>query len=130
MERTTRAREGFTLIEVIGALVIFATGILIAAGLSSGLSSLLRESTLRTEATAIGIHALDSLAALPFSELPEGEVNGGSVTANTRTYSRHWTVSSSSVRARRVEVTIRYSGTGNDIFTGSTWVVKPWPSTP
>jgi len=59
-------KRGFTLIEVMVAMVIFAVGILALAGMQSNYISGNARARLQTEATALGAHVIEQLRSLPF----------------------------------------------------------------
>lgn len=66
------ARGGFTLIEVIGALVIFSVGVLMVLNLTGALS---RQMEVAAKTSVLVVRAqerLDSLEALPFESLTLG----------------------------------------------------------
>jgi prepilin-type N-terminal cleavage/methylation domain-containing protein len=67
-----RAASGFTLIEVIGALVIFSVGVLMVIQVSGALGTQMRYAGTRS---ALVVHAnerLDSLEAEPFASVSTG----------------------------------------------------------
>lgn len=59
-------RNGFALIEVLMAMVIFTVGILALTGLQITTISGNAEARMQTEATAIGARVLERLRSLPF----------------------------------------------------------------
>jgi type IV pilus modification protein PilV len=59
-------KRGFTLIEVMVAMVIFAVGILALAGMQSNYISGNARARLQTEATALGAHVIEQLRSMPF----------------------------------------------------------------
>jgi prepilin-type N-terminal cleavage/methylation domain-containing protein len=121
----SRARHGFTLIEVIAALVIFSTGVILAASLSRALTTQLSHSTLRSEVAALGRQTLDSLAMVPYEELVPGS-GSDSPELSSRTFTREWTVIQDGPRARRIEVEIVPPLAGGPSFAGTTYAVEPW----
>ncbi len=60
---------GFTLLEVMGALVIFVMGVLMVLRLSSALTTQLDHSGITSELVVIAHEQIDSLAATPFDSL-------------------------------------------------------------
>lgn len=64
--------SGFTLIEVIGALVIFSVGILMVIQVSGALGTQLRYSGARSELAVFANERLDSLESLPLAALSSG----------------------------------------------------------
>jgi prepilin-type N-terminal cleavage/methylation domain-containing protein len=67
-----RSAGGFTLIEVIGALVIFSVGVLMVFQVSGALGTQMRYAGARSELAVMAGERLDSLAALPISSLTPG----------------------------------------------------------
>jgi Tfp pilus assembly protein PilV len=63
---------GFTLIEVIGALVIFSMGVLMVIQVSSALGTQLRYSGSSSELAVLANEKLDSLESLPLTSLSAG----------------------------------------------------------
>jgi prepilin-type N-terminal cleavage/methylation domain-containing protein len=59
-------KRGFTLIEVVVAMAIFAVGILALAGLQTNYISGNAQARLKTEATALGGHVIEQLRSMPF----------------------------------------------------------------
>ena len=60
---------GFTLIEVVGALLIFVMGVLMVLNLSSALTIQLDYSGITSEIVVVAHEQIDSLAATPFDSL-------------------------------------------------------------
>ena len=60
---------GFTLIEVMGALLIFVMGVLMVLRLSAALTTQLEFSGIASELVVIAHEQIDSLAATPFDSL-------------------------------------------------------------
>ena len=117
--------DGFTLIEVIGALVVFSMGVLMVVGLSGTLSVQLERAALRSELAVHGQERLDSLELLDYTGLAIGTTTS---TTSTRGETYDWsiTVSDSTVLMRHVAVTgIPQSGSGPS-FVGSTFVDRSW----
>lgn len=68
----SRSRAGFTLIEVIAALVIFAVGILMIMRVSGALGTQMRYAGARSEIVALADERLDSIESTPFDSLIAG----------------------------------------------------------
>lgn len=66
--------KGFTLIEVVASLVIFAVGVLVATELTTRLSQLVRDAGIRSQAIVLAQARLDSLKTVPFATLDQGLV--------------------------------------------------------
>ena len=63
---------GFTLIEVIGALVIFSVGVLMVLQVSGALGIQMRYAGARSALAVLAAERLDSLGALPLASLTPG----------------------------------------------------------
>jgi prepilin-type N-terminal cleavage/methylation domain-containing protein len=70
--QTARSAGGFTLIEVIGALVIFSVGVLMVIQVSGALGTQLRYAGARSELAVMAGARLDSLEALPLASITPG----------------------------------------------------------
>ncbi len=87
-------RGGFTLIEVVGALLIFVMGVLIVMRLSAASSTQLQYSGVASELVVIAHEQIDSLAATPFDSLEaKTEKNDFKVGAGEIEYTKTVTVS-------------------------------------
>lgn len=64
--------SGFTLIEVMGALVVLAAGVLIVLQITGSLAAQMENSATRSHVVRVGQERLDSLEALPFASLVTG----------------------------------------------------------
>ena len=130
---TTRRRRclrapagGFTLIEVIGALVIFSVGVLMVMSLTGTLSLRMEAAAIRSELAVRGQERLDSLEILDYNALtaPSPPVTFTEIRGSTF----YWlvTVTDSTALARHVKVQLLpLSGSGPS-FTGSTFVTRSW----
>ncbi len=123
--RLRASAGGFTLIEVIGALVIFSAGVLIVMNLTGTLSLRMERAAIRSELTVRGQERLDSLEILDYSALTVGttfaitEVRGSTF---------YWlvTVSDSTALARHAKVWLLPASGSGPSFTGSTFVTRSW----
>ena len=69
---STRRCGGFTLIEVMGALLIFSMGVLMVLQLSAALGIQIRYAAVQSEIVVLANERLDSLEATPFDSLSIG----------------------------------------------------------
>lgn len=69
---SARTASGFTLIEVIGALVIFSVGVLMVIQVSGALGTQMRYAGARSELVVHAGQLLDSIAAEPFASVTVG----------------------------------------------------------
>ena len=120
-----RSADGFTLIEVIGALVIFSMGVLAVVLLTNTLSVQMERAALRSELAVVGQERLDSLELVDYTNLTVGTTTS-SASIRGETYTWSVTVSDSTAVIRHVVVTgIPYSGSGPS-FSGSAFVDRSW----
>ncbi len=117
--------DGFTLIEVIGALVIFSMGVLTVILLGGTLSVRMELAALRSELAVAGQERLDSLELVDYPNLTVG-TSTSSASIRGETYTWSVTVSDSTAILRHVAVSaIPWSGSGPS-FSGSTFVDRSW----
>jgi prepilin-type N-terminal cleavage/methylation domain-containing protein len=113
--RNRSARAGFTLIEVMAAMLIFSTGVLMLLSVTSGLSSSLEHSAISSLITAEGQERMDSLMAVGYPVLSGTSTD--TLTYRGIRYRRNSTVSQYSPLVKKVDVSIApLSG-----FTGPSW---------
>jgi Tfp pilus assembly protein PilV len=85
-----RPRAGFSIVEVIAAILVLAIGVLSLAGLGISASRMTRAGGRQTVAAAVAQSRFDSLASLPCETLAvSGPVRG---TAITRGIQERWVV--------------------------------------
>ncbi len=103
---------GFTLIEVVGALVIFSAGILMVMQAGSALTGQIRNAGARSEIVALASATLDSLESMPLDSLGAG-TTVDTTTVQGWSYERTIVVTSMTAVLARIDVTISSaSGTG------------------
>ena len=95
--------DGFTLIEVVGALVIFSVGVLMVMRAGSTLTTQMRYSGARSELVVLANAQLDSIEATPFDSLTSGSATD-TLTVQGWTYERSITVTLLTPVLGRVEV--------------------------
>lgn len=107
------SRGGFTLIEVIGALVIFSLGVLMVIQLSGALSAQMEYAAKSSELVARGQERVDSLEAVAFESLAVGTSQQG-ITVRGSSYTLTATVSTMTGVLKRIDVTLApvTAGTG------------------
>jgi prepilin-type N-terminal cleavage/methylation domain-containing protein len=101
----TAGRRGFTLIEVVGALVIFSVGVLMVMGAGSALTTQMRYSGARSEIAVLANAQIDSVEATPFDSLTSGTTQD-TVTVQGWTYERSLVVTLLTPVLGRVEVSL------------------------
>jgi Tfp pilus assembly protein PilV len=117
--------DGFTLIEVIGALVIFSMGVLMVVGLAGTLSVQMERAALRSELAVVGQERLDSLELVDYATLTVGTTNSAS-SIRGQTYTWSVTVSDSTAVIRHVLVSGTPSSGVGPFFSGAAFVDRPW----
>jgi Tfp pilus assembly protein PilV len=124
--RPRREGGGFTLIEVIGALLIFSIGVIMLLQLTSSLSERLEYAALNSVITAEGQERMDSLSALSYSSFTVG-VEVDTMTFRGVRYRRTQEVTQFRPLVREVELTIEPLGTAEGpSYTTSTLVSEAW----
>ena len=119
------AADGFTLIEVIGALVIFTMGVLAVVLVTDTLSVQMERAALRSELALVGQERLDSLELVDYVDLTVGTTTS-SASIRGETYTWKVIVNDSTALIRHVAVTgIPSSGSGPS-FSGSAFVDRSW----
>ena len=125
MNDPLRRRGGFTLIEVIAALVIFAGGVLMIARLSGSLSVQLRDAGLRSEVALETQFRLDSLGMVSYESLSVGS-SVDTLTIQGLIYLSTVTVSQATPRILAVEVVTSPQAGIGVTFAATTYVYESW----
>lgn len=99
------APRGFTLIEVIAALVIFSMGVLMVLDLTGALSTQMRYAAATSELVVRAQERLDSLESLSFDALTIGS-SEDELTIQGVGYRRSVTVSAVTGLLRQIDVTL------------------------
>jgi prepilin-type N-terminal cleavage/methylation domain-containing protein len=119
------AAHGFTLIEVIGALVIFSVGVLMVVQLSGALGVRMRYAGARSELVVFANERLDSLAAEPFTALTPGTYLDTLVAEGT-SFQSTVTIASVTPVLKRVDVSIAPIGGQGPSHTVTSYASAPW----
>ena len=101
----TRREAGFTLIEVIGALVIFSVGVLMVMQVSGALGIQMRYAGARSEIVVLANERLDSLEAAQLASLSAGTIRD-TLTVEGLTYERTVTITSITPVLAKIEVSL------------------------
>ena len=127
MTRQGRKDEtaGFTLIEVMGALVVFSMGVLLVLSLSGALSTQLRQSVLRSSVMVEVQEALDSMGGRSFESLTVGN-SQDTLWIRGSLYSRTKSVTQTHPITLEVEVTLEPLRETGPSYTASTLVLQTW----
>ena len=107
MKRSSRG--GFTIIEVLIAIVMLSIGVLALASSSGSITRMMHFGRMKTDATAIGQSVLDSLRYRAQATTPKctNVVTGSQVSAPKPGFSTNWTVTTSG-NSRNVMVAVQY----------------------
>lgn len=118
-------RSGFTLIEVVGALVIFTFGVLITLNLTGSTSKRLSRAAMESELATRASNRLDSLATGDFNALTVGKEQRY-YTVQGQSYLETVFVSSFSPLVREARIVLEpISGEGPRFFMTS-YVSSEW----
>lgn len=101
--------RGFTLIEVVGALVIFSVGVLMVLQLSGTLGRQMEWAAKSGALVAMAHERLDSLEALPFASLSEGTTTE-TVTVRGIEYTRTVTVTAITAVLYQIDIDLEPNG--------------------
>ncbi len=124
MARSTR-KGGFTLIEVMGALVVFSLGVLSVVQITGVLSALLDRAGLWSEIVVVGQAKLDSLELIPYASLTLGatvdtlQLRGTEFVCTT-------TITQPSVLLRQINLSLVPGTPPGPSFSASTYVPLAW----
>lgn len=117
--------EGFTLIEVIGAVLVFSAGVLMVAQLTGRLSIQMEWSAARSELVALAQEGMEDLEDQPYDAVPVGTtvdvlvIRGGD-------YIRTVEVTQYGPLIREVAVSIVPDGRPGPRFSASTYIRDDW----
>ena len=118
-------RNGFTLIEVVGALMIFSVGVLVLLSLTGVLSVQLNSAGKSTSVAAAVQNRLDSLAHLPYDSLVLGS-SGDTIDLLGEAFFRRHLIIQVTPMVREVQVTVEpVDGRGPELTT-SAFVSRAW----
>ena len=125
MMRRSIRECGFTLIEVMGALVVFSLGVLSVVQITGVLSALLERAGLRSEIIVVGQARLDSLELIPYASLTLGatvdtlQLRGTEFVCTT-------TITQPSLLLRQIDFSVVPGTPPGPSFSGSTYVQLDW----
>lgn len=111
MSRLTRPARGFTLIEVLVAIVMLVLGVIGAASLTAALMQLNRDATDRTRALELVRHKIEHIQSQGYYEVITG---GDTRTVGGVTFTRSWTVTPNSPIPGLRDVVLGVSWTDQD----------------
>lgn len=106
---TCNRSSGFTLIEVVAALVIFAGGVLVVLQLSGTLATQMERAAVTSEIVVVAQQRLDSLETVPFASLTPGS-STTPLMVRGRSYFVRSTVTSVTAILRQIDVEVAPNG--------------------
>jgi Tfp pilus assembly protein PilV len=124
--RRVRARPGgFTLIEVIGAVLIFSIGVIMVLNITSALSRRTEWSALASTLNVMGQQRLDSVFVLTYSTVAAGTTTD-TVTVRGVSFRRQLAVTQSTPLVKKVELTLSAVSGSYPSFDGITYLRDTW----
>jgi prepilin-type N-terminal cleavage/methylation domain-containing protein len=118
-------RGGFTLIEVIGALVIFSVGVLMVMQVSGALGTQMRYAGAGSEITVLAGARLDSLEALPLTSLTPGTAVD-TLVAEGIEYECTVVVTSVTNALSMIDLTLSPTGGDGPTHSVTSYTSEPW----
>ena len=126
MRRRPASRDGFTLIEVIGALLIFSVGVIMVLSITGALSRRAEYAAVGSTVGVLGQQRIDSLSVLSYASVPVG-TSTDPVTVRAATYRRQLVVTQYSPLVKRLDLTLTPLTTGSwPTFDASTYLRDTW----
>lgn len=120
------SRGGFTLIEVIGSLVIFSLGVIMVLQLTGALTRQMEYAAKSSELVARVQERLDSLEALPFDSVLVGS-RQDTLTVRGIRYVQTATVTSVTGLLRRIDVSLAPQITGDGpSYSATSYAATIW----
>lgn len=120
------SRGGFTLIEVIGSLVIFSLGVIMVLQLTGTLTRQMEYAAKASELVARAQERLDSLEAMPFDSITVGTRQDTLTVRGTR-YVRRSTVTSVTGLLRRIDVSMAPQTAGRGpSYSATSYAAARW----
>lgn len=106
----TTSREGFTIVEVLVAIIVLSVGVMALVGSSGMVTRMIGEGGRVTNAMEVATRRMEMLRQAAASTSPRCTAgtfaSGGPVTTNR--ISESWTVAATGVQSRQVVVTVTY----------------------
>ena len=121
----TRRRGGFTLIEVMGALLIFSMGVLMVLQLSTALGIQRRYAAVQSEIVVLANERLDSLEATPFDSLTVGK-RADMASVEGYLYVRETHVTEVTPVLYLIVIAMRSSSAGTPTYSATSYTSAVW----
>ncbi len=121
-----RRSDGFTLIEVIGALVIFSVGVLMVIKLSAALGAEMQYAATVSKLVVDAREQLDSLAAEPFDSLTVASTSD-TVRVDGLLYTRTISITLRTAILKEIQVTLTPPGSGtHPRYSATSYMADDW----
>lgn len=120
-----RTRDGFTLIEVMGAMVLFTGGVLMVMNLATSLGTQLRRSALITELSSVVKEQVDSLEAEGYAGLTVASTTA-TLSLRGTNYTLTRAITNYSPLVRQITVTLEPAQGSGPNRSYTTYVNTPW----
>ena len=118
------SRGGFTLVEVMVALVVLALGALATTQVALAVAVLMQQSTAKTELIAHAENRLESVVTRDYALLADG-VEVDTVLVRGAPYVRRVTITATNARTRQIQVELSSSGAEALRYSVLTYVSAP-----
>jgi type IV pilus assembly protein PilV len=113
--KAMKKQDGFTLIEVLIALTIFAVGLLAIAAMQTSAIRMNSTGNRITELSTLGIDRMENLMSLPYTN-PQLAVGGPYTDPNPPAgYTANWTVVQDTLVTKARRITLTMSGKGKTL---------------
>ena len=121
--KKVKQQDGFTLIEVLIALTIFAVGLLAIAAMQTSAIRMNSTGGRLTELTALGIDRMENLMSLPYTNpwldssgnWPNNDPAGNTHQVITNGYQIRWDIVDNSPAANTKSITLTVTGNGKTL---------------
>ena len=120
-----RRPKGFTLIEVIGALLIFSVGVLMVIQVSGALGTQMSFAAASSEIVVFANERLDSLEATPFDSVSTG-ITTDTLTVGSFTYERVTTISEITPVLYQIDITLTPQAGTAPTYTATSYTSAIW----
>ena len=118
-----RNRSGFTLVEVMVAIVVLAIGVLALTQLSLSVVVMLNRAGTKTELAAMAENRLEEIGAQGYAGISDG-VRQDTVQIRGRNYSRRVTITTPGRRMRQIQVELAPLGGSGQRYSTMTYVAR------
>ena len=117
------SNRGFTLVEVMVALVIMAVGALALTHLSLSVAVLMRQSGEQTELIAVAENRLEGIQARAYADIAPG-IEIDTLSLSGARYEERITITAPNARMRKIRIDLQ-AATGDRQYSALTYVSAP-----